>query len=176
MRQLHAQNRCLNSIQAAVCPELIVIIALHTPVVSQPPHVLGVVGIARCNQSRVAVSAQVLGRVKAEGGSNSQRSRPPPAPSRSDRLGRILDDRNLELLGEFLKGIHVGTLPVQVNRQYGPNPARLQLSPGTLGIEMESGGIDIGKNRSCARPRNGACRSQKTEGSSQDCISRLNTD
>ena len=140
------------------------------------PHVLSHSEIGGRDDACISVSAQVLGGIKAEGSSRAQRTRAAPAPLRSDRLRRILDNRNTELLTDRVERIHVRALPVEVHRK---NRAEIRWpllddSPAhKLRIQVQGARINVHQDRSCARPHNGARRSEEAERGSDDRIARL---
>src|SRR5260370_23605526 len=105
MCQLHAKHRCLNGIDASFPAELVTVVAPRTPMIAELPHVLGHLRTGSGDDSRVSVGAQVLGGIKTEGGSYTERARAAPVPLGANRLGGVLDNCDSEfvrvLLGVF---------------------------------------------------------------------------
>src|SRR5271166_2201522 len=82
----------------------------------------------------------------------------------------------MKFVSQALQCIHVSTLAVEMNRkQYAQLVALAapQERRRLTRIEIKSRGIDIGEHGTCSGPRDGAGRSKKTEGCSQNLIARL---
>src|SRR5579872_7198285 len=67
MMQFYAENGGLNCVHAAVPSDFFVVIAARAAVIAQVSHALCGVEITRCNQSSIAIRAEVLGGIKTEG-------------------------------------------------------------------------------------------------------------
>src|SRR2546422_8144654 len=165
MRQLYPQNGRLDRIHTAVPPECFVKVAARATVIVQAAHVLGEFGIARSHQSCIAVSAQILSWIEAEGCGNAEGSGTPATPRCSNGLGGVFNDGQLEFIGEALKSVHFGALAIEVDRQkcaYFIRSTRPKFSPDFFRIEIQRGEIQIHENRPGAGARNGAGRSKET--------------
>ena len=123
------QQACLNRIQPAVVAFHVVIVLRGLAVVAQHLHGLRDGGIVRGGRARFAAGSQVFPRIKAEGRGSSHRSRLHPAVVLSRkifgavRLAGVLNHDQTVALRQFQNRIHVGHLPVQMDRNDGRDRA-----------------------------------------------------
>src|SRR4030088_2085546 len=114
------------------------VIAPRTAMVAEPAHVLGHFRTGSGDDSRVSVGAQVLGGIKTEGGSYTERACAAPIPLGANRLGGVFDNCDSGFLGVFLgvflsiflnyavECVHVGALAVKM---HGKNRTKIVWSP-----------------------------------------------
>src|SRR5271154_5161132 len=124
------------------------------------------------DDASISIGAQVLGGIKTERRGYAKRTRPAPAPLSANRLRGVLHNRDVSIYCSIhfsnyaVERIHVGALSVEM---YGKNRAKIRNSPGAnrlidqCRIQIQGSGIDIHKNRRCARPDNRTGGSKKTE-------------
>src|SRR6202041_552811 len=84
--QLHAQDRGLHGVEAAVPSELFVNVTARAAVIAQSAHVRRHLGVVCGDEPGIAVSAEILGGIKAEGRGYAHGSSSSSAPARADGL------------------------------------------------------------------------------------------
>src|SRR5260370_38479488 len=102
MCQLHAKHRCLNGIHASVPAEFVMVVAPRSPMIAELLHVLGHLRTGSGDDSRVSGGAHVLGGIKTEGGSYTERAPAAPGPLGANRLGGVLDNCDSEFVRVLL--------------------------------------------------------------------------
>src|SRR4051812_8292696 len=111
-RQLHSQHGGLDCVEAAIPSEFIVIVPLRAAMIPQAPHVLGHLWRSGRHDARISVGAQVLGGIKTECCSDSERPSRTASPLCPDCLRRILYESHIVLLRHLIEGVHVGALSI----------------------------------------------------------------
>src|SRR5208282_1515700 len=174
--------------------EFVMVVAPGTAMVAELPHVLGHLRTVSGDDARVSVSAEVFRGIETEGGGYAERARTASAPLGANRLGGVLDDCNLELLGIFMnifmnyavECVHVGALAVEMDGKNGADilglrwsgvPVAeapiLQLGTDQRRIEIQGAGIDVHEDRRCARPHDCAGRGKEAEWGGDDRVPGL---
>src|SRR5215469_14841095 len=116
----------------------------------------GEIGVVGGQHAPVAESPQVLAGEEAEAASPADAAGAALAIFGANRLGRILDDRNLAPAGENRDGVHVGTAAEQVYGNDGPDfGVGAQDLGGAFRVEVEGAVLDVGKNGNSAQAGNG---------------------
>jgi len=100
MRELHAQDRCLQRVESAIPADRHVLVPFALAVNAKNTQALGESVVVGRHQTAVAERSEVLGREERERSGGAHAPRPAGRPqarsgvSRTDRLARILDDRD----------------------------------------------------------------------------------
>src|SRR5580704_1480810 len=173
MRQLYAQDGTLNCVHAAVPADFFVMVSSRTAVITQVPHVLSQIRVARSHEARIAIRTQVLSGIKTESRSCAQRSGAPVSPFCSDGLRRVFDDGQMKLVSDLLQCIHVSALAVKMHGQQSSNFVRAsgaETSLNQLRIQIQGVRIDIDEHRPRPRAYNCTCRSEETESGCDDGV------
>src|SRR5439155_12341682 len=174
--QLHVQDGSLHSVEAAVPSEFFMHVSARAAVVAQAPHVRCQLGVIRSHQAGLPIGAEILGGIEAERSGHARGSGATVAPGGADGLGGVFNHRQMKLVGQYLKAIHIGALAIQMDgkqRSQLPVTAVPQTGFNLRWIEIEGSGIDVGKHRTCPGSRNCASGSEETEGSSKNLVSGL---
>ena len=109
----------LEGVEAGVPADLVVVVPLTHAVSSKHLHALGEGWVGGGGHSGVAVGAEVLGGVEAEGGDVAEGTGWNAVPSGSEGLGGVLDELHAGVLRERLESVHIGALAVEVDRHDG---------------------------------------------------------
>ena len=116
MRKLHAQDRRLQFVEAAVNAELLMVVLDPSAVRAKRTHALRYVSSRGNEHAAVAKGAQVLRREKTEGGSIAERPNANPIDGRADGLCAILDDCEAVPRRNRHNLMHRGRVPVKMHR------------------------------------------------------------
>ena len=127
--QFHGEHSSLNRIEAPVIALDVVVIFLRLPVVSNHLHALRHSVVVSRDRPGFAACAEVLSRIKAE--SRGAPHRPCLLPHVvalrkifcAVSLASILDNNEVVARRQLHDGVHVGSLPVEVNRNNCRNRA-----------------------------------------------------
>ena len=125
--------------------------------------------VAGHDHAGVAIGAQVLGRIEAEAADAAQAAGALALVFRADRLGGVLDDRQIVPFGDAPDRLHVGALAEQVDRQDGSG-ARRDLVLDLERIDVEGRRIDIDEDGPGAGAANGAGGGEESEGGQDDLV------
>src|ERR1700682_2044617 len=107
MRKLDAQNRSLDGVKPMVQGQRDVLVLDPLPVVAKLTDRAVHLGRVGDQHAAVAEGAQILGRVKAEGGAPAEGPGAPTAKKRAMRLAGVLDDVQLPLVRDSQDGVDV---------------------------------------------------------------------
>ena len=148
-RQLGAQNRRLELVEAAVVAELGVVIALAAAVVPQAADALGDrVGIGR-DQAAVARAAEILARVEAEAAGQADAAGHGAWRARAEGLRAILDHDQPAPRCDLHDRVHLRRAPEEVHRDDRARRRGERRLDG-LGSDVEARAIDIDEHRARA--------------------------
>src|SRR6266571_2982485 len=114
----------------------------------------------------------VLVGVEGEDGDRVEGADLVPLVFGADRVGRVLDDRQVEFFCQGADRVHVARLAGEVDRNdglcfYG------DLLPYFACVDVQGTGLDVDQNRLCAAQDNHADRRGEGHGGSDDLVSRL---
>src|SRR5947208_4857512 len=130
MRQANAKHRRLQFVETAVAPTVHVDAILFPPaVLPQRAHAVRQLGVVRRDGTRVAQSAEVLGRIEAEATDVAQAARVCAIAARTVRLGAVFDDGDAAYRCYAADLIDRGETPIEVR---GDDCARCR---GKQGVE-----------------------------------------
>ena len=116
MRQLRSQDRRLQRIEARIHAGDVADIALAPAIFAQLRDALGERCVVGHHHAAIADGAQILGRIKAEGGDVAEAAEPPVAEPRAVRLGAILDDPRAVPPRKIEDRVEIGGLAVEMDR------------------------------------------------------------
>ena len=116
MAELDAEDGRLQGVEAEVAADERVIVFRFRAVHAQHAELFRLFGVLRGDQAAVARRAEVLRGEEAEAAVLAHRAGPAALVLGADRLGRILDHRQVVTLGDVHDRIHVGAL----RRRDGP--------------------------------------------------------
>ena len=150
IRQFPMQYCCLKAIQAAVVTNGMMFIFLESAVIAQPSHCRCDVVIVGYDGAGVSACTKVLRRIKAKAGGVAKGACSSAMVTGAMGLGCVLDYFQAISFGYREDCIHIGRLPVQVDRYDGSSLLR-DMTLDLTGIDVVSLGMDVHKNRLSAR-------------------------
>src|SRR5438445_1371829 len=103
--QLDAQDGALEPLHAVVVADTVMEVAPRLAVVAQRPRQVSDVVAVRGERAALAVGAEVLGGVEAEGGRLAEAAHAPPAVARAVGLAGLLDDGDAVARGDRPDGM-----------------------------------------------------------------------
>ena len=149
MAELHAQNRGLNFIEAAVPSRFGADIARCLSMIAQRAEARVEIGGVRDDHAAIAGRAQIFRWIEADARDVAKRTSSAALVTCADGLRVVFDYRNVALGGDFAERIHVRGKSVQVDCddsfRFGCDSAA-----HVRNIEIQSDAIDVGKKRLCA--------------------------
>src|SRR5439155_8601650 len=116
-RKLLEQNDRLDRVESCCVAHVFVVVLARLTVFAQRPCVCGKPVVIRHERARVSHRAEVLRGIEAVSSGASGVTGADPVPSSSVRLTRVLDYLQTVRLGDAGEVLHVGHLPVEVNRE-----------------------------------------------------------
>ena len=165
MPELHQQDCSLQSVKPAIEAHFVMGIPTFGPVHAECAKPGRQPVVIRRQGAAIPRPAQIFCREKTESSNDTHRPSLAPFVFCSNRLGGILHHGQ----PEFQECIHVCTLPVQMDRQYGLRAAGdFRTDAGR--IDVKSCGINIDKDRPGSQPGNRSGRGKKCEGRRDDFI------
>ena len=176
VRQLGEQHRRLDRVEPAVEADLVVVVLAGAAVQPLAAEAVGQRVILRHHHAAVAPGPEVLRGEEREGPDRAELAGGAPLPVHlapgPDRLGGILDQHQVVLLGERHQRRHVRHLPEEVNDDYGAGTGRDGCRNG-LRVGVEGAGLDVHEHRAPARVVDGSRCGEKGEGRGDDLVARL---
>src|SRR5882724_11072167 len=115
MFETHTQQRSLKLIQPAIEASLFVVILALRPVVAKQPNPLGQLIVVGGYRAGIAVSPEILRRIKTPSGGVAKASHHAITVARTMSLGRVLDHLQTMPSRYLIDSVHFGGLPVQVH-------------------------------------------------------------
>ena len=151
MRQLHAQDRRLQLVQAAVGAARLMSIAADLPVVAQLAQFFRQRVIIGDHRAAIAIRAHIFGRIKAERAQLADRPDLALPIQRAVSLGAIFNQQQIVSLRQSQQRIHIRSPAIQMhsdNRACAPGDGCAR----RIGAQGESLGFDISQyGRSASR-------------------------
>jgi hypothetical protein len=120
--QLHTEDGGLESIEPAVHPFHVMVVFFNPSVVREHSCPDRPFVVAGDDRPAVSIGAQVLAGIETEATDIPDRTDSPAFVHGAMGLGRIFHNLQTVLRSDFQNGIHVGRLPVKVNRKDGLRP------------------------------------------------------
>ena len=172
MRQLHAEHRGLQRVEATVdAHNLMVVARLHAVHAEELETGRDVVAGGR-KKPAVADAAEVLRGIEAETPDVADRAGAATVPGRQNRLGGILDHRKASGLRDRQDRIHVGGASKQMDGDDRLRPlADLLRHVGR--VDQIGDRIDVGEDRHRAESRDGAGGGEEGVAGQDHLVARL---
>jgi hypothetical protein len=142
VRELRAQHRRLQLVEAAVVADFLVQVGLAAAVVAQHPEAGVVARLARGDQARVAVGAEVLRRIEREAAEFAPGARLLALPVGADRLRAVLHQDQAALCAQLRDRRHLRALAEQVHHDHRAR-ARGERALQRPGGEVEARRVDV---------------------------------
>ena len=134
----------------------------------QPSEVIAVRG----ERAALAVGAQVLGGVEAEGGRLAEAAHAPAAVARAVGLAGILDDGQVVARGDRQDGVEIRRPAVEMHRHDRPR-VRGDRGLDALGVEVGGARIDVHEQRARPDVGDGFGGGDEGVGRGDDLVARL---
>src|SRR6476661_10323062 len=126
MTKLHAQDRCLQSIQTTVHAFHLVRVFLEPAVIREHANVLHQIFILTYNCARITKRTEILPRIKTESCGVADRTHPLTTPTSAVCLCSVFDDFQSMFPSDLHDRVHIARLAVKMNRydRFGPRRNR----------------------------------------------------
>ena len=124
VRKFHREHGRLHRVEARIAPFDRVLVLHALPVIPEEPQLFRRATVVGHDDPGVAVRAEVLRWVEAEGRRVAERAGAPPADARAVRLRGVFDDDEIVPRRDRQHRLDVGRLSVQVDRHDGARARR----------------------------------------------------